>query len=63
GKVIISTGESSGIYGATATTYSANKDLAILFPVGAAYAFRMFNSNLTVNIFRFIYAKGALVGA
>ncbi|MDR0741955.1 MAG: hypothetical protein LBE98_00625, partial [Puniceicoccales bacterium] len=44
GKVIIDPEATVGIYGAGATTYSTNKDLFILFPVGANYAFKMFNS-------------------
>jgi hypothetical protein len=60
GRVIIDPEATVGIYGAGATTYSVNKELYILFPVGANYAFKMYNSNLDVNVFRFIYAKGAL---
>ncbi|MDR2629039.1 MAG: hypothetical protein LBC30_03570 [Puniceicoccales bacterium] len=60
GRVIINAGTSSGVYGGGATTYSANKDLFLLFPVANGYLFKMFNSNLTINIFRFIYSKGAI---
>jgi hypothetical protein len=60
GSVIIDPAATAEVYRNGATTYSANKDLHLLFPVGANYAFKMLNSNLDVNVFRFIYAKGAL---
>jgi hypothetical protein len=60
GEVIINTGASSTVYGSGSTTYSTNKSLFLLFPVGSGYAFRMFNSNLYIDVFRFIYSKGAL---
>jgi hypothetical protein len=63
GEVTINQGTSVGIYGSHSITYSSGKTLSVLFPVGAGYKFKMFNSNLTVNIFRFIYEKGALAGA
>jgi hypothetical protein len=58
-QVIINEG-SPAVYGNGSTTYSASRNLYLLFPVGAGYSFRMYNSNLNVDIFRFIYAKGAL---
>jgi hypothetical protein len=58
-QVIINEG-SPAIYGAGSTTYSASRNLYLLFPVGAGYSFRMYNSNLNVNVFRFVYSKGAL---
>jgi hypothetical protein len=62
GNVIISEGTTLGVYMAGATTYSTGRGLYLLFPVGSGYFFRMFNSNLNIDIFRFVYAKGALVG-
>jgi hypothetical protein len=60
GSVMVDPAATAEVYRNGATTYSANKDLHLLFPVGANYAFKMLNSNLDVNVFRFIYAKGAL---
>ncbi|MDR1890664.1 MAG: hypothetical protein LBQ23_00560 [Puniceicoccales bacterium] len=53
-------GENLVTYSNGATTYSTSRNLYLLFPVGSDYVFRMFNSNLTVNTFRFIYAKGSV---
>jgi hypothetical protein len=60
GRAIINTGMSAGVYAVGATTYSANKDLFLLFPVSNGCLFKMLNINLTVNVFRFVYAKGAI---
>jgi hypothetical protein len=57
-QVIINEG-SPAIYGNGSTTYSASKNLYLLSPVGAGYVFRMYNSNLNVDVFRFVYGKGA----
>jgi hypothetical protein len=62
GEITIDEGVSVGIYGIHSTTYSSGRTLSVFFPVGAGYRSRMFNSNLTVNVFRFIYSKGALAG-
>jgi hypothetical protein len=59
-EVIISGEGSVGVYADNSTTYSSGRTLSLLFPVATGYKFKMFNSNLMVNIFRFIYAKGAL---
>jgi hypothetical protein len=59
-EIILSAETSVGVYGSGAITYSSGRSLFLLFPVAAGYNFKMWNSNLTVNIFRFIYAKGAL---
>ncbi|MDR0742321.1 MAG: hypothetical protein LBE98_02555 [Puniceicoccales bacterium] len=60
GKVILNAGTNTTVYGGGATTYSTNKDLFLLFPVANGRLFKMFNSNLNVNLFRFIYSKGAI---
>jgi hypothetical protein len=60
GEAIVNEETSVGVYGNGQTTYSSGRALYLLFPVGAGYRFKMWNSNLTVNIFRFIYEKGAL---
>jgi hypothetical protein len=60
GETILDEGTSVGIYGAGQTTYSSGRALYLLFPVAAGYKFKMWNSNLMVNICRFIYGKGAL---
>jgi hypothetical protein len=59
-EIILTTETSVGVYGSGAITYSSGRSLFLLFPVAAGYNFKMWNSNLTVNIFRFVYAKGAL---
>jgi hypothetical protein len=59
-EIILSAETSVGIYGSGQTTYSIGRALYLLFPVAAGYNFKMWNSNLTVNIFRFVYSKGAL---
>jgi hypothetical protein len=59
-EAILTEGTNIGIYGAGQTTYSSGRSLYLLFPVATGYKFKMFNSNLMVNIFRFIYSKGAL---
>jgi hypothetical protein len=50
----------SEVYGTNQITYSPVMNLRIIFPVGAGRSFKIINSNLTVNVFRFIYSKGAL---
>ncbi|MDR2432222.1 MAG: hypothetical protein LBD34_00505 [Puniceicoccales bacterium] len=60
GEVTINATTGVGIYGDGQTTYSTGRSLYLLFPVATGYNFQMWNSNLTVNVFRFIYAKGAL---
>jgi hypothetical protein len=53
-------GQNLVTYSNGATTYSTSRNLYLLFPVGSDYVFRMFNYNLTVNTFRFIYVKGSV---
>jgi hypothetical protein len=60
GEIIVSQETSVGVYGCGQTTYTSGRALYLLFPVENGCLFKMFNSNLMVNIFRFIYSKGAL---